>query len=151
MYQNEFSFGLKKTDFSKKLIGWLYWLRQFLHLNCFIPSRDCKLLFMWELKSISHFNIYGNVVSYLLEFITALYQFINFSTVPGSLLTSICLNKIHYGKQFDDALLTLEKILSNLPQINGSYFRKMALHTSKNKSRASVWTREFRCKQSLFC
>ena len=37
-----------------------------------------------------------------------------------------------------------------LQPTNSSYYSKMVLHNSKNKPRASV-TREFRCKQSLFC
>ena len=42
-------------------------------------KRDCMLMFMWQLKNISYFNIYKNVVFYLLKFITTLYQFRNFS------------------------------------------------------------------------
>ena len=33
-------------------------------------ERDCKLIFMWQLKKLSYFNIYKNVVPYLFKFIT---------------------------------------------------------------------------------
>ena len=47
----------------------------------FFPGfyRDYKLIFMWQLKIVSYFNIYQNSVSYLFRFLTTPYQFQNFS------------------------------------------------------------------------
>ena len=47
--------------------------------------------------------------------------------------------------------LGLKKNHKILLQINSSYYNKMVWHNSRNKTRASVWTREVRCKQNLFC
>ena len=46
--------------------------------------------------------------------------------------------------------LGYKKICKFLLQINTSYLSKMVLNNSGSKTRDSVWTREFRCKQSLF-
>ena len=39
-----------------------------------------------------------------------------------------------------------KKICKTLLQINSSYFSKIVLHNSRNETRASLRTKEFRCK-----
>ena len=94
------------------------------------------LIFMWQLKNISHFNIYENIILYLLKFITTLYQFIYLSTW-------FSINK-HLFKQ---NLLCWIIWWHILLQINSNYFINMVLHNNRNKTRASVSTREFKWKQ----
>ena len=71
---------------------------------------------MWQLKSISYFNIHENIVRYMLKFITTPFQIENFShrfsffLTRGFLYTNISLNKIYYCEYFDDAFLRVRKL-----------------------------------------
>ena len=91
-----------KISFLMTSLGSDYFFRK---VRKFLPDseRDRKLIFMWQLKIISYFNISENTVR---KFITTLYQIKNLSHLvsslliaPGFLYTHICLTKIYYAEQ----------------------------------------------------
>lgn len=86
---------------------------------------DCKPIFMRQLQQISYFNIYVNIVLYLCQLITTLYQFKNFSH------SLFHLHLVFYKQMFVQKKLLF--IVTSLMAYS-SYFTKIALESSGNKS-----------------